>query len=91
LAIDEPTAFAQGGIKNPMNVSTGEIVFIVVVLVIVFSASRMGSLGNALGKFVYSFKKATKGEGFVDVKPGKTFSSKGAEDAHIVEDPKKKP
>lgn len=93
MAIDEALAFAQGGLqKNPMsNVSTGEIIFIIVVLVIVFSASRMGSLGNALGKFVYSFKKASKGEGFVDAKSGKTFASKGVEDAQIVEETKKKP
>jgi sec-independent protein translocase protein TatA len=31
------------------------------VLLVVFSASRMSALGNALGKFVYSFKKATQG------------------------------
>lgn len=49
-----------------MNLSVGEIVVIVFVLVVVFSASRMGALGNALGKFVYSFKKASRGEGFID-------------------------
>lgn len=45
----------------------GEIVTIAVILVIVFSASRMASLGNALGAFFYSFKKASKGDGFIDV------------------------
>lgn len=74
-----------------MNISTGEIIFIIVVLVIVFSASRMGALGNAIGKFVYSFKKASKGEGFVDAKPSKAFSTKNAEDAQVIDAPKKKP
>ena len=44
----------------------GEILIIAFVLVLVFSASRMGQLGNALGKFVHSFKKAARGEDFVD-------------------------
>ena len=47
----------------------GELLVIGFVLLVVFSASRMSSLGNALGKFVYSFKKASQGQGFVDVKP----------------------
>ena len=33
----------------------------------------MAALGNSLGKFVHSFKKAARGEGFVDVKPGRTL------------------
>ena len=49
-----------------MNFGAGEILVIVFVLVVVFSASRMGQLGNAIGKFVYSFKKAARGEDFVD-------------------------
>lgn len=50
-----------------MSCGTGEFLVVGFVLLVVFSASRMGSLGNALGKFVYSFKKASKGEGFIDV------------------------
>jgi sec-independent protein translocase protein TatA len=51
----------------------GELLVIGFVLLVVFSASRMSSLGNALGKFVYSFKKASQGQGFVDVKPERTL------------------
>lgn len=47
----------------------GEMIVLGFVLVVVFSASRMGQLGNAVGKFVYSFKKASKGQDFLDVKP----------------------
>jgi len=47
----------------------GELIVLGFVLVVVFSASRMGQLGNAMGKFVHSFRKASKGEDFVDVKP----------------------
>jgi sec-independent protein translocase protein TatA len=47
----------------------GEIIVLGFILVVVFSASRMGQLGNAMGKFVHSFRKASKGQDFVDVKP----------------------
>jgi sec-independent protein translocase protein TatA len=52
-----------------LGLRTGEILFIGFILVVVFSAARMGQLGNAMGKFVYSFKKASKGEDLVDAKP----------------------
>jgi sec-independent protein translocase protein TatA len=73
-----------------MRIGLGEIVVLVFVVVLVFSASRMGQLGNALGKFVYSFKKASKGEDFVDVGPSKQRISKRAgksqtEDAQIID------
>jgi sec-independent protein translocase protein TatA len=72
-----------------VKIGSGEIIFLVLVLVIVFSASRMTALGNALGKFVYSFKKANKGEGFIDVKPSKRIASKDVVDAEIIDEKKK--
>lgn len=53
----------------PMHISLGEVIMLVVIVLIVFSASRMSTLGNALGKFVYSFKKASKGSDLIDVTP----------------------
>ncbi|MFT3706749.1 MAG: twin-arginine translocase TatA/TatE family subunit [Archangium sp.] len=50
------------------GIQPGELIMLVIIVAIVFSASRMGALGNAIGKFVYSFKKASAGEGFVDGK-----------------------
>ena len=58
----------------------GELLVIIFVLLVVFSASRMSALGNALGKFVYSFKKASQGQGFVDVKPERTLRSRSGRD-----------
>jgi sec-independent protein translocase protein TatA len=51
------------------GLGTGELILIGFVVVVIFSASRMGQLGNAVGKFVYSFKRASKGEDLVDVTP----------------------
>lgn len=54
---------ARWGTLEAMScLGTGELLTIVLVILIVFSASRMGAIGNALGRFVYSFKKASKGE-----------------------------
>jgi sec-independent protein translocase protein TatA len=78
-----------------MSCGTGELIVLGFVLVVIFSAARMGALGNAIGKFVYSFKKASKGQDFVDAKRGGTTrlprsSSADVEDAQVV-DEKKKP
>ena len=52
-----------------MGLGTGEIIILALVVLVIFSASRMGQLGNALGKFVYSFKRASRGSDLVDVTP----------------------
>lgn len=62
----------------------GEVLMIVAILVIVFSASRMGQLGNALGKFVYSFKKASAGEDLVDATPARKLE-RSQDEAQIVD------
>jgi sec-independent protein translocase protein TatA len=55
-----------------MSMGLGEIVVLGVILTLILSASRLSRLGNALGKFVYSFRKASRGEDFVDVTPSLT-------------------
>lgn len=66
-----------------MGLKTGEIVVLVLVILMVLSASRMGALGNALGRFVYSFRKAARGQETIDVTPRKPALPE--EDAEIVE------
>jgi sec-independent protein translocase protein TatA len=73
-----------------MRLGVGEILVLLFVIAVVFSASRMGALGNALGKFIYSFRKAAKGRDFVDLKRvpdrSRNWKSEGKpEDAAIVE------
>jgi sec-independent protein translocase protein TatA len=58
----------------------GELLVIGFVLLVVFSASRMAALGNSLGKFVHSFRKASRGEGFIDVKPGRSLPGRPRND-----------
>ncbi len=64
----------------------GELLVIGFVLLVVFSASRMAALGNALGKFVDSYRKASRGQGFIDVKPERSLRSRA--DREEDEDPR---
>jgi sec-independent protein translocase protein TatA len=54
-----------------MSCGTGEMLMLVVIIAIIMSASRMGQLGDAIGRFVASFKRASRGETVIDVKPEK--------------------
>jgi len=75
-----------------MRLGIGEIIVIVFVIVVVFSASRMAALGNSLGKFIYSLRKAAKGQDFIDVKriPDNSTvkSANPPDDAAIIEEKK---
>ncbi len=62
----------------------GELLMLGIVIVIVFSASRMGQLGNAIGKFVYNFRKSSKGDDLIDVSPSKKLEQ-GTEEGQIVD------
>ncbi len=68
-----------------MSLGLGEIIVLSFILLVVFSASRMGQLGNAMGKFVYSFRKASGGQDFVDVKPLPPTSKRGSTDAEYTD------
>lgn len=68
-----------------MSLRLGEIIVIGFILVVVFSAARMGQLGNALGKFVYSFRKSSKGEGYVEGKTLKRMPPEREPDADFTE------
>ncbi|NVJ27808.1 MULTISPECIES: twin-arginine translocase TatA/TatE family subunit [Myxococcus] len=67
-----------------LGLHLGEIILLGFILLVVFSAARMGQLGNAVGKFVYSFRKASKGEDLVDAK-SLPSSRRGSTDAEFSE------
>ncbi|MCL2178981.1 MAG: twin-arginine translocase TatA/TatE family subunit [Proteobacteria bacterium] len=60
-----------------MHFGIGEIIFLIVVLTLIFSASRMSALGNALGKFIHAFRQASKGNDFIDLPSQTTSPSQG--------------
>jgi Sec-independent protein translocase protein TatA len=56
-----------------MHFGIGEIIVLAIVLTLIFSASRMSALGNAFGKFIHAFRKASKKDDFIDL-PAQTTS-----------------
>lgn len=47
----------------------GEILIILVVVLLVFGANKIPQLGDALGKGIRNFKKATREDDSIDVTP----------------------
>ena len=51
------------------NIGFGELLLIFVVLMLVFGSSKLPQLGDALGKSIRNFKKATTADDSIDVTP----------------------
>jgi len=54
-----------------MNLGFGEILIVLVVVLLVFGANKIPQLGEALGKGIRNFKKATRDDDSIDVTPQK--------------------
>lgn len=52
-----------------MNFGFGELVVIFLIVIVIFGAGKLPQLGDALGRGIKNFKKATKDEDEVDVTP----------------------
>ena len=46
-----------------------ELVFILIILLLVFGASRIPQIGEALGKGITNFKKASTSDDAIDITP----------------------
>jgi sec-independent protein translocase protein TatA len=51
------------------SIGLSEILLILLALLIVFGPSRIPQLGDAIGKGIKNFKKATRGDDSIDVTP----------------------
>jgi sec-independent protein translocase protein TatA len=52
-----------------MNLGFGELLLIFIVIVLIFGASKLPQLGDALGRGIKNFKKSVSGEDEIDVTP----------------------
>ena len=58
---------------SPMRLGFGEILIVLVVVLLIFGANKIPQLGDALGKGIRNFRKATGGgDDSIDVTPPKT-------------------
>jgi len=53
-----------------------ELVIILVIIILIFGASRLGDIGSGLGKAIRGFKDSMAGKDAIDVTPKKDDDSK---------------
>ena len=55
----------------------GELILILVILLLIFGANRLGDIGTGLGKAIRGFKDAISGKEAIDVTPKKDGGAEG--------------
>lgn len=60
----------------PFGMGFGELVLILIIVVVVFGATKLPQLGDGLGKAIKNFKRAVNSQNEIDVSPG-TGTKKG--------------
>jgi sec-independent protein translocase protein TatA len=53
-----------------------ELIVILVIVLVVFGAGRLPEIGNALGKSIKNFKRATEGKDDIEIKAKKEDNQK---------------
>lgn len=53
-----------------------ELIIILVIVMVVFGAGRLPEIGNALGKSIRNFKKASEGKDEIELNPRKDEEKK---------------
>ena len=71
----------------PFGMGFGELVLILVIVVVVFGATKLPQLGDGLGKAIKNFKRAVTSANEIDVSPG--ADKKGEIDDDESSKPKK--
>jgi sec-independent protein translocase protein TatA len=59
----------------PFGMGFGELVLVLIIVVVVFGATKLPQLGDGLGKAIKNFKRAVNSQDEIDVSPG---AKKGA-------------
>ena len=63
----------------PFGMGFGELVLILVIVVVVFGATKLPQLGDGLGKAIKNFKRAVNSQNEIDVSPGAQSKDKKGE------------
>jgi len=70
-------------LRMPFGIGMGELVLILVIVTVVFGATKLPQLGDGLGRAIKNFKRSVGSLNEIDVTPRATGSTEG--------DPKAKP
>jgi sec-independent protein translocase protein TatA len=63
----------MGQLKEPLmpfGMGFGELVLVLIIVVVVFGATKLPQLGDGLGKAIKNFKRAVNSQDEIDVSPG---------------------
>jgi len=71
----------------PFGMGFGELVLILVIVVVVFGATKLPQLGDGLGKAIKNFKRAVSSQNEIDVSPG----AAGKDKSELGDEPSSKP
>ena len=71
----------------PFGMGFGELVLILVIVVVVFGATKLPQLGDGLGKAIKNFKRAVSSQNEIDVSPGAAAKDK----SELGDEPSSKP
>jgi sec-independent protein translocase protein TatA len=63
----------------PFGMGFGELVLILLIVVVVFGATKLPQLGDGLGKAIKNFKRAVNAQNEIDVSPDASSSKKKSE------------
>ena len=54
----------------PFGLGFGELVLILIIVVVIFGATKLPQLGDGLGKAIKNFKRSVSAQSEIDVSPG---------------------
>lgn len=57
-----------------MGLGFGELIILLIIVLLVFGAGKLPQIGDALGKSIKNFKRASSGKDEIDVTPKKEIS-----------------
>jgi len=64
----------------PFGMGFGELVIILVIVVVVFGATKLPQLGDGLGKAIKNFKRSVNAQNEIDVSPEAKADAKKLDD-----------
>jgi sec-independent protein translocase protein TatA len=59
-----------------MGLGFGELVILLIIVLLVFGAGKLPQIGDALGKSIKNFKRASSGKDEIEVTPKKEIADK---------------
>lgn len=64
-----------------MGLGFGELIILLIIVLLVFGAGKLPQIGDALGKSIKNFKRASSGKDEIEVTPKKEISEGVPKDA----------